>query len=100
MIEVLSVITVGMNGGAGHVYPHQSCRNHADAGLLKHFSDGTVRRVFARFDHAGNGGRCLLKVGASFTYLADDADDLPAAPQLTLPTMPTSIAWCLGRQDR
>jgi hypothetical protein len=38
MFEVLSVITVGMNGWAGHVHPGQSSSNHVDAGLLKHFS--------------------------------------------------------------
>ena len=56
MIEVLRLITVGMNHWARHVHPGQPTGNRVNAGFFKHFSDGTVRWVLARVDDAGDRG--------------------------------------------
>ena len=56
MIEVLRLITVGMNYWARHMHPGQPTGNRVNAGFFKHFSDGTVRWVLARVDDAGDRG--------------------------------------------
>ena len=56
MIEVLRLITVGMNHWARHVHPGQPTGNRVNAGFFKHFSDGTLRWVLARVDDAGDRG--------------------------------------------
>jgi hypothetical protein len=93
VIEVSSVITVGMNYWTRHVYPGQASGNHVDAGLFKHFSDGTVRRVLARFDDAGNRGPSLV-VGAfdqKHLLIANDHSSDTWQPQWRVSDVPTKL---------
>jgi hypothetical protein len=98
MIEVLSVIAVGMNYLAGNVHPGQSSGNRMDAGLFKHFSDGTVRRVLARLDDARDRGPSLV-VGAfdqKHLLIANDHSGHARQPQWRMSDVPAKLGDEVG----
>jgi hypothetical protein len=92
-VKVLSVIAVGMNRWAGHVYPSQTFRGRADAGLLKYFSHSTVRRVLAGFDNAGDRrpGTIIRASDEKHLITADDHSGDTGQPQRRMTNMPTKL---------
>lgn len=87
------MIAVGMNYRAGYLHRGQSPSNHVDTGLFKHFSDGTVRRVLAGFDNAGDRGPCQV-IGAfdqKHLLIAYDHSRRTRQPQWRMSDAPTKL---------
>ncbi len=100
MIEVLSVIAIGMNYRASHVDPGQSSSNHMDTGLFQDFSNGTIRRILARVDHAGDRGPCVVirALDQKHLLIADDHSRRTRQPQWGMSDVPTKLSDEFGNR--
>ena len=94
VIEVLSVITVGMNYRRASRAPRPIVRQRRGCrSRVKHFSDGTVRRVLAGLNDAGDRGPRLV-VGAfdqKHLPIANDHSGHTRQPQRRMSDVPTKL---------
>ena len=94
------MVAVGVNCWAGHVHPGQSPGNRVDAGLLKHFSDGTVRWVFAGFHNAGDRspGAIIGAFDEEHLLTANDHSGYTWQPQRRVPDVPAELNDEIGNR--
>ena len=82
-----------MNYRAGYRHQGQSPGNHTDTCLFQHFSYGTVCRVLAGFDNAGDGGpgQVIGALDQQNLLIADDDSGRTRQPQGQLSDVPTKL---------